>query len=75
MGTTSGTVTVKDSKAYQLLLLLTSMLIGITRFKLARLVLNLWAEGTQTYVLIVSLSVGVTGCSKKIAPAISGLSL
>jgi hypothetical protein len=50
----------------QLLLLLTSMLIGVTRFKLARLVLNLWAKGTQACVLIVSLSVGITGRSKKL---------
>jgi len=52
------------------------MLIGITGFKLARLVLNLWVEGLR-HVHIISLSVGRRhrALKKKIAPAIGGLSL
>ena len=52
------------------------MLIGVTGFKLARLVLNLWVEGTQAcaYSQFVSRQAS-QGAQKKIAPAIGGLSL
>jgi hypothetical protein len=51
------------------------MLIGVTGFKLARLVLNLWVEGTQACAYSQFVSRRHRALKKKIAPAIGGLSL